>query len=49
MEQYYIEYLNAKDDFRLKRIEFKDYKSAINWGYENLENFHIDMIKLTWT
>lgn len=45
METYYIDYLNAKDNFRPKRIEFNDYKTAIQWGRENLENFHIDMIK----
>jgi len=49
MEQYYIKYLNAKDNFRPTQIQFSDYKSAINWGYENLENFHIDMIKFTWS
>lgn len=46
MESYYIEYLNAKDNFRTTRIEFTSYESAMQWGRDNLENFHIDMIKL---
>lgn len=44
--QYYIEYLSAKNNFRLTRKEFESEEDAIIWGKENLPNFNLDMIKL---
>ena len=45
MNEYYIDYLCAKADYKKKRVEFKTYKQAVEWGKKNLENFHIDMVK----
>lgn len=44
--EYYIEYLSAKNNFRLTRQEFETEEDAIIWGKENLPNFHLDMIKI---
>jgi hypothetical protein len=50
-EQYIIEYLNCKKDFQKDSVQFKGshaYEEAITWGKKNLENFHLDMIKVVY-
>jgi hypothetical protein len=50
MEVYYIiEYLNCKKDFQKDSVQFKGsrtYEEAVLCGKKNLENFHVDMIKV---
>lgn len=41
----YIDYLNAKDNFRETRKEFVTYQDALNWMKSNFEKWDIDMIK----
>jgi hypothetical protein len=48
-EQYIIEYMNCKKDFQKDSVQFKGiqaYEEAVTWGKKNLENFHLDMIKV---
>jgi hypothetical protein len=48
-EHYIIEYLNCKKDFQKDSVQFKGtqaYEEAVTWGKKNLENFHLDMIKV---
>ena len=48
-EHYIIEYLNCKKNFQKDSVQFKGtqaYEEAVTWGKENLENFHLDMIKV---
>ncbi len=48
-EQYIIEYLNCKKDFQKDSVQFKGmqaYEEAVTWGKKNLENFHLDIIKV---
>ena len=48
-EHYIIEYLNCEKNFQKDFVQFKGlhaYEEAIKWGKENLENFHLDMIKV---
>lgn len=48
-EQYIIEYLNCKKNFQKDCVQFKGmqaYEEALTWGKMNLENFHMDMIKV---
>jgi hypothetical protein len=50
-EQYIIEYLNCKKEFQKDSVEFKGiqaYEEAVTWGKKNLENFHLDMIKVVY-
>jgi hypothetical protein len=50
-EQYIIEYLNCKKDFQKDSVQFKGthaYEEAVTWGKKNLENFHLDMIKVVY-
>lgn len=45
---YFIEYLNASNDFQKDIIYFEgatSYKDAEAWGKTNLDNFNLDMIK----
>lgn len=48
MGNYYIEYLkmDSMPQGVETKVEFKSYADAIVWGRSNLDNFHIDMIKL---
>ena len=44
-----IEYLNCKKDFQKDSVQFKGpqaYEEAVTWGKKNLDNFHLDMIKI---
>jgi hypothetical protein len=50
-EHYIIEFLNCKKDFQKDSLQFKGthaYDQAIQWGKKNLENFHLDMIKVVY-
>jgi hypothetical protein len=50
-EHYIIEYLNCKKNFQKDSVQFKGmqaYDQAIQWGKKNLENFHLDMIKVVY-
>ena len=50
-EHYIIEYLNCKKDFQKDSVQFKGpqaYVEAVTWGRNNLENFHLDMIKVVY-
>lgn len=50
-EQYIIEYLNCKKNFQKDSVQFKGiqaYEEAVLWGKKNLENFHVDMIKVVY-
>jgi hypothetical protein len=44
-EDYYIEFLNKDKNFKLDIKHFSQYEEALEWGKNNLENFHIDMIR----
>lgn len=52
MTALYIEYLNSKKNFQKDRQDFtgKDFSEAYDkaeeWGKNNLENFHPDMIRI---
>ncbi len=50
MKEYYIiEYLNCKKDFQKDSVEFQGphaFEEAALWGKKNLDNFHLDMIKV---
>jgi hypothetical protein len=51
-ENYIIEYLNCKKDFKKDFMQFQGpqaYQKAVKWGQENLENFNPNMIKLVYT
>jgi hypothetical protein len=51
-EQYIIEFLNCKKDFQRDSVQFKGiqaYEEAVTWGKKNLENFHLDMIKVVYS
>jgi hypothetical protein len=48
-EHYIIEFLNCKKDFKKDSVHFKgtdSYEEAVTWGKKNLDNFHLDMIKV---
>ena len=48
-EHYIIEYLNCKKNFQKDSVQFQGkqaYEEAVTWGKKNLENFHLDMIKV---
>jgi hypothetical protein len=48
-EQYIIEYLNCKKYFQKDNVQFQGpqaFEEAVLWGKKNLENFHVDMIKV---
>ena len=48
MITYFIEYLNASNNFQKDIIYFKGvnaYEDAKTWGKTNLDNFNLDMIK----
>lgn len=48
-EHYIIEYLICKKDFQKDSVQFKGlhaYEEAIKCGKKNLDNFHLDMIKI---
>lgn len=50
-EHYIIEYLNCKKNFQKDSVQFKGtqaYEEAVTWGKKNLENFHLDMIKVVY-
>ena len=50
-EHYIIEYLNCKKNFQKDSVQFKGpqaYEEAVLWGKKNLENFHLDMIKVVY-
>ena len=52
MKKYYIiEYLNCKKDFQKDYEQFQGphaYEEAVTWGKKNLDNFHLDMIKVVY-
>ena len=41
----YIEYLNKDKNFTEDKIYFENYKDAVQWGKNNLDNFNLDLIK----
>jgi len=43
----YIEFLNKKKKFTKDIIFFKNYNEALEWAKKNLQNFNIDIIKIT--
>jgi len=48
-EHYIIEYLNCKKGFQKDYVKFKGthaYEEAVTWGKKNLDNFHLDIIKI---
>ena len=48
-EHYIIEFLNCKKNFQKDSVQFQGphaYEEAVLWGKKNLENFHLDMIKV---
>ena len=50
-EHYIIEFLNCKKDFQRDFVQFKGthaYEEAVTWGKKNLDNFHLDMIKVVY-
>lgn len=47
MTAYYIEFLNAKKQFKKERKFFATYEAAKNWALKNFEKFNPDMIVIT--
>jgi hypothetical protein len=50
-EHYIIEYLNCEKNFQKDFVQFQGrhaYEDAVKWGKKNLENFHLDMIKVVY-
>jgi hypothetical protein len=43
-EQVYIEFLNKNKNFKKDKKYFDTYDKAENWGKNELDNFHPDMI-----
>jgi hypothetical protein len=42
---FYIEFMNKDKAFKKERVTFNTYQLAVQWGVENLDNFHFDMIR----
>ena len=45
MKLWKIEYLNKDKNFQKDTVYFETWEDAKEYGKENLENFHIDMIQ----
>ena len=43
--EYYIDYLNCKDNFRKTRKWFENQELALEWLKSNFEKWDLDMIK----
>lgn len=43
--EFYIEYLDCKNNFRVTKKEFKTYEMAKKWLLKNFEKPNIDFIK----
>lgn len=41
---YAIEYLNASEKHTYDIKTSKDYDYLVEWGKENIDNFHLDMV-----
>ena len=37
--------MNKDKNFRVDTIYFENYKDAVQWGKNNLDNFNLDLIK----
>jgi hypothetical protein len=48
-EQYTIEFLNCEKNFQKDSVKFQGpqaFEGAVLWGKKNLDNFHVDMIRV---